>query len=154
MRAESVLVSQFNGDVKLLKINLSTLDAKIIPVDDINRDKVSFGMFEYQEGALGIEYVALLATPQGPLMFLNQLQFYPEIDKTRIKVEDSEQFSKFLLLQEYTPIFSFFYEKKFGIGLHPYSLTRDDIDFYYWLSRNIGNPKLYKTYTKGMKLYD
>ena len=45
-------------------------------------------------------------------------------------------------------IFEFFYEEKFGIGLHPYSNTREDIDFYYWVAQNINNKELYQLYSR------
>lgn len=151
MQGESVLLSQFDGEVKYLKIKLSTGDAQIIPASEIDKDKVTFGMFECEESASGLNCVALLATPQGPLMLLNDTRLYPDADKTKIKIKDDEDLSHFLVLHEGEQIFGLFYEKKFGIGLHPYNNTREDIDFYYWLSKNIGNPKLYKIYTKETK---
>lgn len=154
MQRESVLLSQFDGDVKYLKLELSTGDAQLILASEIDKDKVSFGMFECEESVAGLNRVALLATPEGPLMFLNNMQLYPEVDKTRIKIKDDENFSHFLVLHDGNPVFGLFYEKKFGIGLHPYNNSREDIDFYYWLSKNISNPKLYKIYTKETKFID
>lgn len=154
MPGESVLLSQFDGEVEYLKIKISTGDAQIFSAGEIDKDKVSFGMFECEQGVSGLSWVALLATPKGPLMFLNHMQLYPEADKTKIKIKDDDNESHFLVLHEGKAIFGLFYKKKFGIGLHPYNNAREDIDFYYWLSKNIDNPKLYQVYTREAKFFD
>lgn len=154
MQGDSVLLSQFDGQVEFLKIKFSTGDAQIISASEIDKDKVSFGMFEYEENASGLNCVALLATPQGPLMFLNHMRLYPKADKTTVEIKDDENLSHILVLHETRPIFGLFYESKFGIGLHPYNSARRDIDFYYWLSENIGDPKMYEIYSKEIKFVD
>jgi hypothetical protein len=34
------------------------------------------------------------------------------------------------------------------VGSNPYDENREDVDFYYWLSKNMENPKLYDFYRK------
>lgn len=148
MQNKFAVINQFDNDVNLLKLNLLTGDAQLISTNKIDEDQISFGMFEIENHELHIDIVALLATPDGPLLFLNGSQYRPEIGKTKISVKDDENLSHLLISHEGHPIFGIFYEKKFGIGLHPYHKNREDIDFYYWLSRKISDPKLYAVYTK------
>lgn len=105
-------------------------------------------MFEIERRDPNVDIVVLLATPDGPLLFLNGNQYCPEKGKTKISINDDENLSHLLVSHEGRPIFGLFYEKKFGIGLHPYNKTREDIDFYYWLCTKISNPKFYEVYTK------
>lgn len=149
-----VAVHQFDGSVKLLEIDLTTGERRIVPHDAVDEKHVTFGMFEVEKVEPELECVALLATPQGPLLILKDLQFRPDIHSTKIKVEDVGQFAHFLVLDDGEPVFGLFYEKKFGTGLHPYLNGREDFDFYYWLSKNINNPKLYQVYTKEIKYID
>lgn len=147
-----VVISQFDGDVNFLRLNLSEGSAEVVSSDKIGKDNVSFGMFEFERGESRNDYVALIATPEGPLMFLNGLRYSPHIDQTDVKISDDGEFSHFLVLHDQAPIFGLFYKKKFGIGLHPYLHSREDFDFYYWLSKNIKNPKLYESYKKEKNL--
>ncbi len=54
----------------------------------------------------------------------------------------------FRILHEDRHVFGMFVEPKFGIGLHPYSNEREDIDFHYCLSTKVENPDFYSTYTR------
>ncbi len=150
MQNKFTIISQFDNDVNLLKLNLSTGTGQVISSENINEDQISFGMFEIENHELHIDLIALLATPDGPLLFLNGNQYRPEIGKTKISIKDEENLSHFLISHERHPIFGIFYEKKFGIGLHPYNKNREDIDFYYWLCKKISTPALYKVYTKSI----
>jgi hypothetical protein len=154
MQNKFVAVSQFDGSVKLLKIDLATGEREIVPHDEVDEKQVTFGMFEVEKVNQELVSVVLLATPEGPLLILKDLHFRPEIESTKIEVKDDGQFSHFLVLDEGEPVFGLFYEAKFGIGLHPYLNEREDVDFYYWLSENINNPKLYQAYTKEIKYID
>lgn len=151
MENKFVAVNQFDGAVHLLKIDMVTGDRKIVSADDLDESQVSFGLFESERESPDLESVALIATPEGPLLFLNDLKYQPKIGKTKIEVEDDGGISHFRVLHERQCIFGLFYKEKFGIGVHPYNNSREDIDFYYWLSRNIKNPKLYEAYTKEVK---
>ena len=71
--------------------------------------------------------------------------------KSHVEVSDDGNYSSFKISHENQHVFECFYETKFGIGLHPYNNQREDIDFYFWLSKNINNPKLYEAYTKELK---
>ena len=151
MQSKFAVISQFDNDVNLLKLNLSTGSGQLILSENINEDQISFGMFEIENHELHIDLIALLATPDGPLLFLNGNQYRPEIGKTKISIKNEENLSHFLISHEGRPIFGISYEKKFGIGLYPYNKSREDIDFYYWLCKNISNSKLYAVYTKKIK---
>jgi hypothetical protein len=151
MQNKFVAVEQFDGSVELLKIDLATGERQIVAHDELDEKDVAFGMFEVEKIEPEVESVALLATPEGPLLILNDLQYRPDIQNTRIEVKDDGKFSHFLVLDDGEPVFGLFYEKKFGIGINPYLNEREDIDFYYWLSKNINNPKLYQVYTKEIK---
>ena len=151
MENKSVVINQFDGTTKLLRVDIKTGRREIVSADKFANDKFSFGLFEVEREGENIESVALLATPDGPLLFLNEMQYRPEINKTKIKLRDDGKFSNFRILHEENFIFGLFYEQKFGIGLHPYNNNREDIDFYYWLSKNINNPKFYEIYTKEMQ---
>jgi hypothetical protein len=154
MQGKFVAVHQFDGSVKLLKIDLGTGERQVVPHEAVDEKNVTFGMFEVEKVEPELETVALLATPEGPLLVLKDLQFRPDIQKTRIEIKDDGQFSHFLVLDNGEPVFGLFYEPKFGIGLHPYLHERQDFDFYYWLSKNINNPKLYQSYTREIKFLD
>lgn len=148
MARKMVAVGQFGGDVELLKIDVTTGEGYMVPISEVNKDKICFGMYESEKNEQRPEFVALLATPEGPLLFLKGLQYRPEIGKTQISVKDDGNYTHFQVLHDNQPIFGLFYERKFGIGLHPYSHGREDIDFYYWLSKRIGDPNLYRVYSK------
>lgn len=146
-----VAVSQFDGTVKLLTIDLSTGERQVISADVVNEDDITFGLFEVEQSEAELNSVALLATPEGPLLFLKDIRYQPDIKKTKIKIEDNGDFLHFQILHEENHVFGLFYEEKFGIGLHPYNTSREDIDFYYWLCKKINMPQFYQTYTKDIK---
>jgi hypothetical protein len=154
MQNKFVALRQFDGSVKLLKIDLATGERQIVPSAKVNQKHVTLGAFEVEKVEPELESVALLATPEGPLLILKDLQFRPDIQNTRIEVKDDGKFSHFLVLDDGEPVFGLFYEEKFGIGLHPYLHERQDFDFYYWLSKNLNDPKLYRYYTKEIKYID
>ena len=143
-----IAISQFDRPVNLLKINLSTGEREIISSDDVEAKDVTFGLFDFEENDSVLNTVALIATPKGPLLFLKDEKYYPEIKKTKIKITNQEEYFYFQILHEDKHVFGLFYEEKFGIGSHPYNNTREDVDFYYWLCQNVNNPLLYKTYTR------
>ena len=145
MQNKFIAINQFDGTVKLLKIELSTGNRHVIPAEGVDKTSIAFGLFEMESES---ETVALLATPGGPLLFLKDLQYRPEIGKTKIEVTDDGGFSHFQVFHDGGIVFSLFYKEKFGIGLHPYNNNREDIDFYYWLEKNHNDPKFYKVYTK------
>lgn len=151
MQDKFVAVPQFDGSVKLLKINLATGERELVQHDEVDEKQLAFGMFESEKAVPELESVALLGTSEGPLLILKDLQFHPDIETTKIEVKDDGDFSHFLVLDEGRPVFGLFYTAKFGVGLHPYLHTREDFDFYYWLSKNINNPKLYQSYTRELK---
>lgn len=151
MQGKLAIISRFDNDTELLKLDLSTGVGQLISTEDVNEDQISFGMFEIERSGSHTDIVALIATPSGPLLFLNDVQYRPEIGKTKISIKDDEIFSHFLIVHEGHSVFGLFYEKKFGVGLHPYSKSREDIDLYYWLCKNISNSKLYAVYTKEIK---
>ena len=59
-----------------------------------------------------------------------------------------EKLSHFMVSHDDQLIFELLYEEKDGVGSHPYNKSREDVDFYYWLSKSAGNPKLYNYYSK------
>ena len=148
MRNRFVAVSQFDGTTNLLKIELPTGNRELIKASNVDENLVSFGLFEYEMDGSVMQTVALLATPEGPKLYLNDLEYRPQIYKTKIEVKDEDDFSHFRVLHDDRVVFGLFYRKKFGIGLHPYNNTREDIDFYYWLSIKINDTKFYQTYTR------
>lgn len=151
MQSKPIAVSQFDGTVNLLKLNLISGEREIIAADTVNEDHVSFGLFELESEQPKLEYLALLATPDGPLLVFDDDVYYPEPGKTTIDITDDGNHSHFKLMDDGELVFGLFYESKFGIGLHPYNRTREDIDFYYWLSKKISDPKFYTTYTKDIE---
>ena len=151
MENSVVAVSQFDGTVGLLRIYLTTDEREIIPAAEVNEDDIAFGLFDVEKSETELDSVALLATPDGPLLLLKEMQYRPDINKTKIKIENDGDFLHFQILHGENHIFGLFYREKFGIGLHPYNNNREDIDFYYWLCRKINMPQFYKTYTKDIK---
>ena len=154
MKNKSVAVRQFDGTVELLKIDFITGEREIIPFDSIEKDRIAFGFFEVEKKETEPETVALMATPEGPLFFLKDVKYFPKIGKTKIKIKSDENFFHFQILHEGNHIFGMFYEEKFGIGLHPFISTREDCDFYYWISTIIDNPEFYEKYTREIKYFD
>jgi hypothetical protein len=148
MKNKFLVISHFDSAVNLLKLNLSTGRGQLISTDKVDKDQISFGMFEIENHEPHVDLVALLATPDGPLLFLNGNQYRPEIGKTKIGIKDDENLSHFVISHEGLAIFRIFYEKKFGAGLHPYNINREDFDFYYWLYKKISAPELYAVYTR------
>jgi hypothetical protein len=153
MPAESrfVAVSQFEGSVDLLKIDLATRAWEIIPTTEVMPDEVSFGLFEIERDGPACEIVALLATPKGPLLIFKEHQYRPEIGKTTIGLKTVRDSTRFRILHAGEEVFGLSYVDKFGIGLHPYNRKRSDIDFYFWLSIEIDNPKFYEVYTREIR---
>lgn len=145
------IISQFDGEVNLLKLNLHMGSGQLISTDKVDEDQISFGMFEIENHETHVDLVALLGTPDGPLLFLNGNQYRPEIGKTTISIKDDENLSRFVISHEGLPIFRMFYEKKFGTALHPYNINREDFDFYYWLYKKILEPELYAVYTRDIR---
>jgi hypothetical protein len=95
-----------------------------------------------------------LPRQKAPCYFFHGREYRPEIGKTGIKINDEGRFSHVLVSHEERLIFELFYEKKFGIGLHPYSNERKDVDFHYWLDKNLGSSKFYLTYKRDIKFID
>lgn len=145
-----IAIPRFDGTADLLRIDTTTGSGELISPDELNKDQIAFGMFEAETGMLERSFVALVATPDGPLLFLKGHAFRPDSTKTTIIIKDDVHLSHFLVSHDDELVFSVSYEPKFGSGLHPYSRTREDIDFYFWLSKNINNPKLYVVYTKSL----
>lgn len=148
MKEKFAAVYRYNNSVEVLKVSLATGNFEIIAADGVDKSKVSVGFFEIEKNQSGQDCVALIATPDGPLLIMNSTQYVPKIDETKIKVIDGEKFSHLLISDDGKNIFGLFYEEKAGVGSHPYNESREDVDFYYWLSKNIGNPKLYQHYKK------
>jgi hypothetical protein len=151
MANTTVVVGQFDGSVKLLRIDLSTAEREVISADEVDENEIAFGLFEVEKSETDLNSVALLATPDGPLLLLKERQYRPDISKTKIKIKTDGQFPHFQIFHEQNPIFGLFYGEKSGIGLHPYNNTREDIDFYYWLCKKISTPQFYQAYTKDIK---
>lgn len=146
MQNQIVALRQFDGTVKLLKINLATGERGIIPAEGVEKSRIARGMYEAEGEGAELETVAMVATPEGPLLMLQDQPYRPSVADTKIVVQDDAQLCHFMVFDQGEPIFGLFYEPKFGIGLHPYVNAREDIDFYYWLSKNINDPKLHQTY--------
>jgi hypothetical protein len=139
----SITLSQFYGTQQLLKIDLASGTRQIIPA--AAGCDTAFGMFEAEDSQ---HFLALLAKPDGPLLIFQDGQHGPQLGKTSIAIIDEGDYSHCRILHEGALVMELAYQCKHGIGLNPYNRTREDIDFYYWLSKNIGNPALYATYTR------
>jgi hypothetical protein len=153
MEKRLVAVRQFDGSVELLKIDIMSGEREIIPFSAVEKNRVAFGFFEIEKNEAELDTVALVATPDGPLFFLKDLKYFPEIKKTKIKINQDGDFFHFQILHEGHHVFGLFYEEKFGIGLHPFIHTREDFDFYYWLRTIIDNPEFYQKYTREIRYY-
>ena len=77
MEQKLVAISRFDGSVSLLKIDLLIGTKEIIPIHNVELDKISFGFYEQEKGAPPSDSIALLATPEGPLLFLDDLEYRP-----------------------------------------------------------------------------
>lgn len=88
MQNKLVAINRFDNDANLLRLDLSTGAGKLMPRDGIDEDQISFGMFEVENHAAHADIIALLATPDGPLLFLNGNQYRPETGKTKISIKD------------------------------------------------------------------
>lgn len=148
MKNQIVALRQFDGTVKLLKLNLATGEREVIASDGVDDSRTTRGLYDAEGEGAEMETVALVATPEGPLLMLQDQPYRPSVDGTRIVVQDDGELCHFMVFDQGEPIFGLFYEPKFGIGLHPYANEREDIDFYYWLSRNINDPHLHQVYTQ------
>ena len=142
-----IALTQFDSSVRLLLIDLVAIERRLIPAEMVNTKSICFGFFEVESETPTLT-VALFATPEGPVLLLNDLLYALSLEKTKIKISDEGKKTHFRILHENQHIFGMFMEPKFGIGLHPYSNEREDIDFYYWLSTKVGNPDFYSTYTR------
>lgn len=154
MTGKSIAISQFDGTIKLMKIVLSTGERKIVPAKEIEEEKVTFGLFEVEENQYHTESIALVATPDGPLLIFNDTLYHPNASETKVDIADDGEFSHFRILHKGSPIFGMFYKEKFGLGLHPYNRNREDIDFYFWLKNKINEPKFYNAYTREIVFVD
>jgi hypothetical protein len=154
MTGKTIAISQFDGSVKLMKIDLSTGERKIVPAHEVNEDKVTFGLFEAEADDKLAESIALVGTPDGPLLVFNDTLYHPSAEETTVDIVDQEDYSHFRILHDGEPIFGMFYKPKFGIGLHPYNRNREDIDFYFWLKDKINSPRFYETYTRQITFLD
>jgi hypothetical protein len=139
----AIALSQFDGSRQLLKIDLVSGARKLIPAQADS--DTAFGMFDAENGQ---HYLALVATPDGPLLMFKDAQYRPQLGRTRIDITDGLNYSHCRILHDGALVVELAYQIKHGIGLHPYNRDREDIDFYYWLSRHIGDPDLYATYTR------
>lgn len=153
MENRFVAVRQFDGTVELLKINFATGEREIIPFNDIEKNKIAFGFFEIEKDKSELHTAALIATPEGPLFFLKDLKYFPKMGKTKIKINPNGDFFHFQIFHDGQHVFGMFYEEKFGIGLHPFINSREDCDFYYWLSTIIDNPEFYQKYTRDINYF-
>jgi hypothetical protein len=151
MENTTIAISQFDGSVKLLRVCLATGERDLIPANEIHEDEIAFGLFDFEKSETGLDSVALVATPEGPLFFLKNMQYRPALNKTKIKIDSDGNYFHFQILHEENHIFGLFYKEKSGIGLHPYNRSREDIDFYYWLCKKINMPQFYQTYTRDIK---
>lgn len=149
-----IAIRQFDGAAKLLKVDLSTGGHEILPALEIGKEKIAFGLFEHENGNRSPVFLALLATPDGPLLMSNGIRYRPRIGKTQAVIVDHDGHSEFHVLHEGTPVLEISYGEKWGIGLHPYANSREDIDFYFWLAGQIDQPKLYQAYTREITYLD
>ncbi|MYN19495.1 hypothetical protein GTP81_22385 [Rugamonas sp. FT107W] len=154
MPGKFVAVSQFDATVNLLKMDLVSGTGEIIPADAVAEGDVSFGLFEVEKSASGLDYLALLATPDGPLLVFKDGRYRPNLERTRIEITGDGKCSAIRIFDGGDVVFGLSYEDKFGIGLHPYNRTREDIDFYYWLSKKINDAKFHATYTRDIAYID
>lgn len=154
MQNQIVALQQFDGTVKLLKLNLATGAREIIPAEGVEKGRIARGMYEDEGEGAELETVAMVATPEGPLLMLQHQPYRPSVEDTKIVVQDDVQLCHFIVFDQDQPIFRLSYEPKSGIGLHPYVNEREDIDFYYWLSKNINDPKLHQTYMQPTTFFE
>ncbi len=154
MENHIVALGQFDGTVKLLRLNLANGERAIISSDGVESSKIARGMYDAEGEGAEMETVAMVATPEGPLLMLQDRPYRPSVDDTKIVVQDDGQLCHFTVFDQDEPIFGLFYEPKFGIGLHPYANEREDIDFYYWLSKNINDPHLHQVYTQPITFFE
>jgi hypothetical protein len=154
VKEKFIAVYRFNNSVEVLKFSLVTGAISIISADEVEKSKISVGFFESENNQSGTDLVALVATPDGPLLIMNSVQYSPKMGITKIRITDAGDFSHFSVLDKGVNIFGLFYKEKAGIGSHPYNEVREDVDFYCWLSKHIGNPKLYEHYNKSFLYLD
>jgi hypothetical protein len=148
MKKEFIFLKNYNNSVDALKFFLGTNDSVIVPASEVESAKFSTGFFEIEKRGGVTDITALVATPEGPLLILNAIQHFPKLGKTKIEVRDDEKSHHFLVFDDEKFLFGIFYEEKAGVGSNPYDENREDVDFYYWLSKNMENPKLYDFYRR------
>lgn len=148
MTNKTIALHQYDGSVELMKIDLSTGASEIGPSKESSEEKIAFGMFELEEGNQPPQALALLATPDGPLLIFNGTMYRPNACETRAEITEQGEFSHFRILHLGAPVFELSYKEKFGVGLHPFAQDREDIDFYFWLKNKINEPKFYQAYTR------
>ena len=149
-----VAVSQFDGSAKLLTVDLSSGKHMIVPAEKISGNKITFGQFEFEESTHSPAFIALIATPDGPLLISEGVMYQPAIARTMALIVDEGGCSRFRVLHDGTPILEMSYAEKWGVGLHPYVINREDIDFYFWLKCRFDKPDFYQAYTREIVLLD
>ncbi|WP_426340338.1 hypothetical protein ACN9MZ_00125 [Pseudoduganella sp. S-14] len=148
MTGKTIAVAQFDGTVTLMKIDLATGAREFVPASEVDEEKVTFGLYEIEESSHHAESIVLLATPDGPLLILNDTLYHPDADETKVEIADQETVSHFRVLHRGIPVFELAYEQKSAIGLHPYARHREDVDFYFWLKGKVNEPDFYRAYTR------
>ena len=148
MTGKTIAVTQFDGTVTLMKIDLATGAREFVPSTEVDEEKVAFGLYEIEESGHHAESIALLATPDGPVLIFNDTLYHPDADETKVEIADQEAVSHFRVLHRGTPVFELAYEQKSATGLHPYARHREDVDFYFWLKSKVNDPDFYRVYTR------
>lgn len=77
MTGRTIATGQFDGSVNLMKIDLTTGAREIVPMGETGEEKVAFALFEDEEGIHHSESIALVATPDGPLLIFNGTLYRP-----------------------------------------------------------------------------
>ncbi|WP_374584547.1 hypothetical protein [Pseudoduganella sp.] len=141
MAGKTIALAQFDGTAQLLEIQFATGERQLVAAQQVAPEKIAFGLYD-------TETVALVATPGGPLLVLDQAFYRPAIGATVAELLDEGDSSRFRLLHAGKLVFELVYEAKFGTGLHPYNRSREDIDFYFWLKGKVTDPAFYQAYTR------
>jgi hypothetical protein len=71
MSKKCVEIGKFDSAVQLLRMDLSTGAGKVFQNNCVIEDRLSFGFFEFEKSEPHLEFGALLATPEGPLLFFS-----------------------------------------------------------------------------------
>ena len=86
-------IGLYDSAVGLLKINMTTDVGELVPSQDVNNSNIAFGTAEIERNG---NFVALLATPEGPLLCFKGFQYRPELDKTAFDLKDEKEQSSHL----------------------------------------------------------